>query len=105
MVSKLLKGRGLWSQVSCKSFRMVYSQLHRFVDRGKMTYNSYMYKEHLHITIEKNIAHSIQQLTCAVSPISFKSTAAEAFKATHSVDTFCSDTAVMSIDPAFINIW
>ena len=29
MVSKLLKGRGLWLQVSCKSFPAVYSPLHR----------------------------------------------------------------------------
>ena len=29
MVSKLLKGRGLWLQVSCKSFPMVYSWLRR----------------------------------------------------------------------------
>ena len=42
MVSKLLKGRGLWLQVSCKSFPTV-SQLRRFVDPGKLTYNSYMY--------------------------------------------------------------
>ena len=43
MVSKLLKGRGLWLQVMvCKSFPTVYLRLRRFVDRGKMTYNSYM---------------------------------------------------------------
>ena len=27
----------------CKSFPAVYLRLRRFVDRGKMTYNSYMY--------------------------------------------------------------
>ena len=42
MVSKLLKGRGLWLPVNCKSFPTVYSRLRRFVDRGKMTYN-YIY--------------------------------------------------------------
>ena len=42
MVSKLLKGRGLGLQVSCKSFPMVYSWLRRYVDRGNMTYNYYL---------------------------------------------------------------
>ena len=40
MVSKLLKGRGLWLQVSCKSFPTVYSWLRCYVDRGG---NDYMY--------------------------------------------------------------
>ena len=44
MVSKLLKGRGLGLQGSCKSFPTVYSQLCRYVDCGEMTYNYYMHK-------------------------------------------------------------
>ena len=39
MVSELLKGRGLWLQVSCSHFPQ---STRRFVDRGEMTYNSYM---------------------------------------------------------------
>ena len=42
MVSKLLKGRDLGLQVSCKSFPKVYLWLCRYVDRGKTTYNYYM---------------------------------------------------------------
>ena len=42
MVSKLLKGRSLGLQVSCKSFPTVYSRLHSYIDLGKMTYNYYL---------------------------------------------------------------
>ena len=61
VVSKLLKGRGLRLQVSCKPFPMVYSQLRW----GEMTYNYYL----LGVTFQLQVLAFICLSTCQCAAV------------------------------------